>query len=150
MNSFGQKKTKCINLVISIDDNVVVGSVYCLQFIESDMNDNKKVFKADYIPGELSIKKADLKEIVSDKGKTIFLAFEYHEYIKEKLISHVYKIEIDKGWFQQSFIVLHIYNLDKEKYQKIFDPLEGCNYTYELDFSSNSMRRIRKYSSETK
>ena len=150
MNSFGQKKTKCINLVISIDDNVVVGSIYRLRIIESEMNDKKRIVYMGYVPGELSIKQADLREILSDKEKTIFLAFDYYEYIKEKQISHNYKIEIDKGWFQKAYIVLRIYNLDKERYQKIFEPLEGCNYTYELDFPSNSMSRIRKYSPETK
>lgn len=50
---------------------------------------------------------------------------------------------MDKNWFQ-TFIVLKIYNTTKKKYRKLFTPLKGKEYTYELEYAGGQMLQIRK------
>ncbi|MBY8963194.1 hypothetical protein KJK34_10560 [Flavobacterium sp. D11R37] len=50
---------------------------------------------------------------------------------------------MDKNWFQ-TFIVLKIYNTTKKKYRKLFTPLKGKEYTYELEYAGGQMLQIQK------
>jgi hypothetical protein len=144
VKSYCQENSKGVNFVITVDDNVVVGSIANLRLIASDADGKRKIIDIAYIPGELSIKNVDMGELLSSKLNTVLLAFDYYEFCNGKQIIHNYEIEIEKKWFNFSYMVLRVYNLDKKKYRKIFYPLKGCNYTYEIDFPSNSMTRIKR------
>jgi hypothetical protein len=144
MRSYCQKKNKLINFIIVIDDKVVVGSSQSFQFIVNGNKNKNRFFEADYIPGKLSLDKVDFEKLLSSQVKSFFLAFDYNEFYKGEQIIHNYKIELDKIWLQYDFIILKVYNLDKRKYQEIFDPIEGCNYTYEMECPDFSISRVRK------
>lgn len=150
MEIYSQEISKDFNFIITVDDNVVVGSIANLRLIVSETNDNNKLIEAAYIPGKLTINKVDIEKLFSDRVNGITLMFDYYEYLNKEQVIYNYKIEIKKSWLQFSFIVLRIYNLDKRKYSKIFYPLEGQNYTYEIDLPSNSILRIRKSNSKNK
>ena len=56
-----------------------------------------------------------------------------------------YEIEIGKNWFEQTFVILKIYNLDKKKYKKRLAPLsKDKKYTFDLETSEGQMIRVRK------
>lgn len=143
MNMYSQEIEKNINFIISIDDQIV-SSIARAKIIITDKNDNVDQIEIGYIPGELIISNADFKQITQNQANSFLLAFDYYEYKKERQIVYNYEIEINKVWLEQSYRVLRIYNLNKKKNKKVFYPLDGKQYTYEVDLPSNSILRIRK------
>ena len=142
MNMYSQEIEKKINFIISIDDQIV--SSIARAKIIIDKNDNIDQIEIGYIPGELIISNADFEQITQDQVNSFLFSFDYYEYKKERQIVYNYEIEINKVWLEQSYRVLRIYNLNKKKNRKIFYPLKGKQYTYEVDLPSNSIVRIRK------
>lgn len=135
---------KNINLIVSIDDNIVVGSLSRLRLITSSENGIEQTVEADYSPGNLSLKQSDYEKLLDTSIKTVFLAFDYNEHCKNKQRIYNYKIDLKKGWLQHYYYILHIYNTDKRKYKKIYTPLEGQTYTYESDYPGGSVKRVMK------
>lgn len=137
IRSFGQDMERRINLVISIDGNMVRSIINA-----SILIDNNQHIELGYIPGELILNNDDFEKFINSNSHD--LIFDYYEYAGKKQLLHHYEIELKKVWFEQSYIVLRIYNMDKKKNKKIFYPLQGKEYTYEIDLPSNSITRIKK------
>lgn len=139
---------KDINLIISIDDNIVVGSMSRLRLIASLENGNEQILEANYYPGNLSLKQADYDKLLNANVKTVFLAFDYSERCENKQHTYNYKIDLQKGWLEHYYYILHIYNTDKRQYKKIYTPLEGRSYTYEYNYPGGSVKRVMKRNKE--
>ena len=132
-----QEMEQRINFVISIDGNVVNS------LVNAKFSSESHQIEVLYLPGELILSKNDFDEFIKNKN-SFHLSFGYYEYLGNKQLSYHYEIELKKVWFEQSYRVLRIYNTDKKQNKKIFYPLEGKEYTYEVDLPSNSITRIRK------
>jgi hypothetical protein len=133
-----------INLIISVDDNIIDGSLSRLRLIASLENGAEQTVEVNYYPGNLSLRQADYDKLLDTSVKTVFLAFDYTERCKSKEYTKNYKIDLQKGWLKHYYYILHIYNTDKRQYKKIYTPLEGKSYTYEYDYPGGSVKRIRK------
>lgn len=143
--SIAQQNRKNIDFIISIDEEIVKTLSKPIIIAKQNNNIFKKI-DFNYYPGNLSLNYEDYNTIFSEQGITLFLQFDYYQYsLKGKQQIYNYEIEIGKNWFEESFIILKIYNLDKNKYQKILDPLsKDKNYTFDLETSHGQMIRIRK------
>ena len=51
-------------------------------------------------PGNLSIKQADYSKMLSDTNKTVFLDFNYNEYVNNKQHTYYYTVDYKKSWLQ--------------------------------------------------
>ncbi len=140
--SYGQEMEKEINFVISIDSEIAIS----IANPKISIKDNNQVeqIAISYIPGELIMDNADFNRIMQSQKNQLILTFDYYENSRERQKVYSYEIVLERVWFEQSFRVLRIYNLDKKVNSKIFYPLEGKEYTYEIDLPSNSITRIRK------
>lgn len=138
IRSFGQNMERRINFVISIDGNIVRSIIDANILI-----DNNQHIELGYMPGELILSNDDFEKLINNSN-SYHLIFDYYEFAGKKQLIHHYEIELKKVWFEQSFIVLRIYNMDKKINKKTFYPLEGKEYTYEVDLPSNSITRIKK------
>ena len=139
-NTIAQKE---INMILSVDEKIVFGEISQVKIIAKFENGREQKVSTNYFPGNLSISDSDYNLLLAEDVKFVFLAFSYRDCGK-KNIQHDYKIDIKKGWLKNYYYVLHIYNTNKEKYKKIFDPLPGKSYTYEIDYPGGAMKRIRK------
>lgn len=138
--SYSQNNQLNVNFCITINDNLIISSTQRSFLIINNKNKIDTI-ECKYIPGELII--YDKEKILNCDNK-IFLIFWYSETTKYETKNYFYKIEINKLFFNYHFIILRIYNLDKWKYRRIYYPLDGVNYTYEIDFPGYSMNRIKK------
>lgn len=138
-NAFSQK----INFILSIDDKIVSGNISNFKIIATLRQKDKKLIQADYYPGNLSISKENYDLLLSDEVEDVSLSFNYTEFCKTTA-RYEYNVNIKKGFLQHYYYILYIYNTDKQKYKKIFDPIKGEHYTYEFEYPSGGMRRIRK------
>lgn len=143
--SEAQENKKCFNFIVNIDDEIVTTLSRPVILLKQDSNLLKKI-DIGYLPGNLSLNTEDFNSFFSIKETTLFLQFYYYQYsIKGKQEVYNYEIEIGKNWFEQSFVILKIYNLDKKKYKNILEPLsKDKNYTFDLETSQGQMIRIRK------
>lgn len=135
---------KNINIIISIDDRVVAGSLSGIQLIAFLGSDSLRTVTANYYPGNLSLSETDYNHLLDTSVKSVFLAFNYIEHCKNNQKTYHYEIDLQKGWLTHYYYVLRIYNTDKSKYKKLFTPLEGKSYTYEYDYPGGSIKRIMK------
>lgn len=71
------------------------------------------------------------------------IKFDYYEYVKDQRKVINYEIEMGKIWFEQPYLILNIYNINKKKYKKL-ESLKGKEYTFELKYSTGQMLRVRK------
>ena len=144
--SYGQEAAKRnVNFIIMVDGKIPLsnGDAH-LHFIVKRENQKIDTIEADYIPGDIILEKPDFFKLQSDDVKSISLEIHYKGLCKEEIKSYVYKIDFYKSWLQFDFTILRIYNLNSKKNKKIFFPLEGQKYTYEMDSPNGSMIRVKK------
>lgn len=135
---------KNINLIISVDDRIVVGSLSGLRLVAISTTGNKETINADYYPGNLSLSENDYKRITDTGIKTVHLVFNFVEYQSLKQQSYKYEIDLNKGWLQHYYYILRIYNTTKRKYRKLFNVPKGQKFVYEFDYPGGSTKLIRK------
>jgi hypothetical protein len=135
---------KNINLIISIDDDIAVGSLSGLKLVAITTNGGKEVINADYYPGNLALSDNDYKKLLDTGIKTVHLVFNYTEQQNQKQQSYSYEIDLNKGWLQHYYYILRIYNTTKKKYRKMFIVPKGKGYVYEFDYPGGSTKLIRK------
>src|SRR5688572_29263794 len=131
----GQELEKELDIVFVIDE-IIWTSRSVLTFTLTKENHQEEI-KANYFPGSLTLSESDYKKLFSEEVKSISLQFDYYQYTSQKLEIYNYDLELKKAWLKDYYNVYHIYNLDKRKYRKLFDPLsEDKNYTFTLDSPS--------------
>ncbi|MCD4793939.1 MAG: hypothetical protein K8R54_11935 [Bacteroidales bacterium] len=138
----GQENQENINLIITINDELVISGIQRSKVFINTINNEKDTISCQYNPGKFIV--FDNNKLKSDTTQRITLSMWYQKMQKENSSFYYYEIELEKSWFEQSFIILRIYNLDKRKFRKKYYPLKGKKYTYEIDLPSNSITRIRK------
>jgi len=143
--SMAQDNRKHYDFIISVDEEIVK-TLTKPKIIIRQGADIVKTIDVKYHPGNLSLSCEDFNLISSNEKGTLFLQFDFYQYSpKGKQEIYNYEIEMGKNWFEQLFVILSIYNLDKRKYRKILDPLsKDKNYTFDLETSQGQMIRIRK------
>ena len=105
---------------------------------------SEEIINIDYSPGSLSINNTDFDKLQSSRVKSFKLKFNYTEICKNDNIDYSYEIELKKGWIKHYYFVLKIYNTDKKKYKKLFNPILDKNYTYEYYYPVGQMLRVTK------
>lgn len=139
--SFGQKS---INLIISIDNQVVVGSLSNIKLDIIKDDETKEVFKLNYSPGDLSITDSNYSMILSHSIKQMILTFNHSEYCKGEQKTYYYEIEFKKSWIENQFTVINIYNTNKRLYKNVYFPLPNKTYTYEVIYPGGFMMRLKR------
>ena len=135
---------KNLDLIICIDEEIAVGAISSPN-VEIIKGKERKNIDISYYPGNLSLSQDDYEEIMSTQTDTIFLKFYYNLVTENNHYLHGYKIELKKEWLYDYYNILRIYNLDKNKYSKIFNTSNGDGtFVYELDSPSHGFRLIRK------
>jgi len=142
MLSYSQKIN--INFIISIDNNVnPTISNLIIKAIKN--NTDTIVFNLDYSPGNLIMKKKDYKELLNKETEIISFELTYSEICKDNIEFYNYKIEsFEKKWLKGYYFILYMYNTNKRKYKKIFNPIPTKEFTYEYDSPNGSLRRVTK------
>ncbi|WP_430614151.1 hypothetical protein [Flavobacterium sp. JP2137] len=146
INVYSQE-VKNINFIIVIDEEIITNSLGVKLLITSKDESSREIkTTTGYYPGNISLRKSDYDDLISDETQSVILKFNYQTYIKDKSYYYTYEIEAGKNWFNHNmFFILKVYNLDKKKYRKRFDPLsKDKNYTFELNTSEGQMLRIKK------
>ncbi|WP_372472547.1 hypothetical protein AB4865_06945 [Capnocytophaga sp. ARDL2] len=140
------QEVKNSNFIIVIDEEIVTNSLGIKLLVTSKDGNSREIETiTGYYPGNISLKKSDYDDLISDETQSVILKFNYQTYINDKSYYYTYEIEAGKNWFEMTFVILKIYNLDKRKYRKKLDPLsKDKNYTFDLETSNGQMIRIRK------
>jgi hypothetical protein len=137
-------RTESLYFIITVDEKIAVGSIVSLKF-EAISATNKTLITGSYYPGSLSLTENDYSRIMSDSTKTIRLKFTYYEYVGKNQVAYSYDIELKKEWLNDFFNILHIYNLNKEKYKARYVPREvGKSYVYELQSPTHTFKLIER------
>lgn len=134
---------KNLNFIITVDSKIPFQGDLNLQFEIEEVN-KKDTFLIDYTPGNISLDEYVLNRLQSDEVELISLVMRYTKLCKGEVKSYNYRVEFKKDWLQYSFTVLRLYNLDDKENRKTFYPLEGKDYTYEIDTPNGSQTRVRK------
>ena len=141
-SSFSQENDN-INLIISIDEKVPT-SLNIKNISYSD-TDGKTYENNDlkYTQGNFSVPKTTFDKLMSDGVKNVYLSLEYWEYCKGEQKNYSYVIELENSYFKYEYLIMHLFNLDKKKYRKIYFPIsDNKNYTYYFDYPSNFKGRL--------
>lgn len=143
--SMAQENRKSFDFIVCVDEEIATSLTRPVIIAKQGANVLKRI-DISYHAGNLSLSSEDYNMIFSEQEITLFLQFDYYQYSsKGKQETYNYEIEIGKNWFERTFVILKIYNLDKKKYRKRFDPLsKDKNYTFELSTSEGQMLRIKK------
>ena len=139
--SYSQDKSH-FDFIIVVDE-VIITSLNNPKLMIRKENELLSNFDILLKPGDLSLKTTEYN-LIANSSDDLYLKFDYYDYSSGKQKVYNYDIKIGKNWFEKSYIILKIYNTDKKKYKKIFNPIKGRNYTFELDYGGGSMLQIRK------
>ncbi|HEX8577236.1 MAG TPA: hypothetical protein VF677_13155 [Flavobacterium sp.] len=136
-------QNKQINFIIVVDDGLL--QIYSDEIRLIDDQNNETKVKVSYLPGELTVSQKDYDKISSESTKKLILKVRYIENQGDTKYFDYEISDFNKNWLMnESYFILSIYNTDKKKYRKIYNPLPGKNFTYEYDSPNGSMRRVRK------
>ncbi len=143
--SMAQENRKSFDFIVCVDEEIATSLTKPVIIAKQGTNVLKRI-DISYHAGNLSWSSEDYNMLFSEQEITLFLQFDYYQYSsKGKQEIYNYEIEIGKNWFEMTFAILKIYNLDKKKYEKRLDPLsKDKNYTFDLENSEGQMIRTRK------
>ena len=155
--SMAQENRKNFDFIVCVDGEIVTSLTKPVIIVKQGMNVLKRI-DINYYAGNLSLSSEDYNLILSEQEITLFLQFDYYQYSskgKQEIYNYEIetdypflrriRIEIGKNWFEQIFVILKIYNLDKKKYKKRLAPLsKDKKYTFDLETSEGQMIRVRK------
>jgi hypothetical protein len=143
-NAFSQQDRKEFKLIIEIDDQLPISGIMGAQLMVKGKNDSVKTLLAGYDPGTLRVNDKNAAALI-DSAKQIILSFYYVDPANDNEEYTDYKIAFKKEWLTSKFCVLRVYNLDKKKYRKSYDPLSPSqNYNFSIDFPDYQMMPITK------
>lgn len=134
---------KNINLIVTIDNQIVIGSMSGVKLLAVDTIGRKDSISADYYPGNLSIGESAYQKLNSAEIQTIYLLFDYIELKGDRMKNYSYQIDLKKGWLKNYFHIVHIYNLSKKEFRQLFSAYSGKSYIYEFDYPGGSTKLIR-------
>lgn len=140
---FGQSVSedkKVFNFVILVNDRVLTNNYIKYKLIAQNEDNSKDTIYIDYTPGNLSMKVIDYEKLTDSKVKKIILQFEY----TLNYNTYNYNLDIKKGWLDNHFYILYIYNTDIGKFKNLINPLEGKNYNFEFEYPGGGTSLIRK------
>lgn len=139
-----QEERKEFDFIISIDGELPKSLYNPQVLMEND--DNRKVMNVNYYPGRLSFSHNDYDSLLSSqKGVKLILKFDYYEYVaKGQRKIHNYEIEMGRNWFDQSYIILKVYNSAKKRGGKKLHPLSGKDYTFDLEYPGGAMLHVQE------
>lgn len=143
ISSYNAYTQKSIDFIISIDESVVSGSLSGIKIISVSENGAREVINVDYHPGSLSLIEADYKKLLDSSVKKIFLALNYIEYSNNKVKTYNYEIDLKKGWLNNLYFILYIYNTTKSRYKRLFNDKRGIGYVYEFEYPGGGTKLIR-------
>jgi hypothetical protein len=142
--AFSQQERKEFKLIIEIDEQLPISGIMGAQLMVTGKNDSVKTLLAGYDPGTLRVNDKNAAALI-DSAKQIILSFYYVDPANDSEAYSDYKIAFKKEWLTSKFCVLRVYNLDKKKYKKSYDPLSPSqNYNFSIDFPDYQMMPITK------
>jgi hypothetical protein len=139
-----QKQVKNIDFIICIDEKIAVSSISRFRIIALSKDGSKQIIDADYYPGNLSIYEEDYDKLLEENIKSVFIAFDFWDFSEADQHIVNFEIEIKRGWMENNYCILYVYNTNKKKYRKMFCTEEGKNYALEIEYPGGSVKKIRK------
>lgn len=124
------------DFIICIDEKIVTSLINPTIIVKRDTSVLKEI-EINYHAGEISLNSEDYNTILCELPNTIFLKFDYYQYSnKGKQNIYNYEIEMERNWFEQTFVILYLYNLDKKKYIKKYKKIFG-HFSKEQEYILN-------------
>lgn len=142
IHSFGQKGRKDINLIIVIDDKISIGSISNLKILIPPADENKYILPVEYYPGALLIDSVDFNTIKASEFDYFLFNFIYYEYQGNRQKVYQYSIRFEKIWLKDSFLILRIFNLNKQKNKNKLKKPKPIKYVYELESPSFTFKLV--------
>ncbi|WP_340067300.1 hypothetical protein [Ascidiimonas aurantiaca] len=141
--SFGQEE-KEFDIVIVIDD-VVANNVENLKMKLTDTRGDYFTVSPKYHPGSFMVKQSQYEKMMSEDIKSIEITFSYNSEHKGKSKGYYYTINYGKKWLKEPFSVLSIYNLDRKKYKRLYEPINSdVKYSASIDFGHYSILNLKQ------
>jgi len=142
-SSFSQEY-KELDMVIVIDD-IVANNIENLKIKLKNMDGDYLTITPKYHPGSLLIKQSQYETIMSEDIKSIEIIFSYNGEYKGELKGYYYAINYGKKWLKEPFNILSIYNLDKRKYRRAYEPIRvDAKYSASIDFGHYSILNLKQ------
>ncbi len=101
-------------------------------------------FNLEYHAGSLNIKASNYRSLSNENASSIDMLLKYSKVCDDEVLDYDYEIDFKRGWLKNYFFILKIYNTDRKKYRKIYNPLNGKKYTFEYNSSNGQMLRVTK------
>lgn len=143
-NVFAQENSKSFDFIIMVDETIWTAPAEPKIIIKDKNGKEINTFLTSYHAGDLSFKESDYKKLSGSEFDSMIMVLKYTDICNDEVQYYNYNIEFKKGWLNNYFFILKIYNTDKKKYRKLFKPLEGKKYTLEYDSSNGQMLQITK------
>jgi len=142
--SSAQEATKDFDFIITVDEEIWT-TIATPKMITKDNSGNIiDTFSVKYHAGNLSILESNYKSLINSKVSSIEMEFKYSNICDDETFYYDYVIDFQSGWLNNYFFILNIYNTDRKQYRKIYEPLDGKNYTFEYNSSNGQMLRVTK------
>ncbi|WP_299365572.1 hypothetical protein [Winogradskyella sp.] len=144
LNFMKAQEAKNFDFIIMVDDEIWTTPTTPKISVKDSQGNIINTFYTDYHAGNLSIKESDYQSLLSDNVNSIDMSLKYSKVCDDETYYYDYEIDFKQGWLKNYFFVLKIYNTERKKYRKIYEPLEGKKYTFEYDSSNGQMLRVTK------
>lgn len=138
--AFSQRK---INFVLSIDEQIVGGSIMNIKIICSKGNLNT-IHDIDYFPGELLIPDSTVHTILNGNFDSITMKFSYTVMCKENQNVSNYEIAFNKSWIDNYYTVVSIFNTNNRRYRGKFILTSSKTYVYDIFYPGGASKTLRK------
>ena len=111
---YGQEVRVNNSFIILVNDKLI-RTVIGVNLTTTDFSGKEDSIDGGYYPGVLYVNNTQTKNLLyADSLKSLTLKFDYYEYIGKKQVIHNYKIELDRKWFNESLIIVKVFDINKK------------------------------------
>lgn len=140
--SIAQNNSKSFDFIICIDEEIA--TTLSNPLIIAKCGTEERQINVNYYVGNLSLSNEDYNYITSRQDISLLLNFNYYQYSlngKQKIYN--YEVIMKKGLFNQMFVILKIFNMDKKKYRKRFGTIsKDKQYIINIDTSNGQILEL--------
>ena len=136
---FGQEQSKRLTFILSIDDQLPVTDITDGTFLIMDsVGTIKEKIPFNYHVGGLGLSLSDYKKLFASNSDSRILIRFKHVQFRPTYVEYSYEKEIPKGWLNEEYMVLKVYNKSVKSNRAKYFYKPGQRYIIQVKIPGSS------------
>jgi hypothetical protein len=132
------------NVILQINGRTLNYGEVSNIYLKFEENDNSKIYRPVYYPGDLILNEEIWGIIKSDTVTNFYLHFDYYTYRRGEQNIANFEIQLNRKLLEGPYLIIDVFDFRDEKYKHWYQYLTKENYLVELTYPQSGFYVRRK------